>query len=129
MLNPVTLMDYEARYGDVPEGEASDQLTEKLDDAWEVLVALLPSLPSRIESGAITQRLLAKVVTQAVNRSVLNPKGFVSEATGPFSYRLNEDSVSGSVGFTDAELALLGRRKRSRTLYLGTRWPNWAGEC
>jgi hypothetical protein len=128
MLNPVSIADYEARYGDVPEGVESDQITEKLDDAWEVLVAIMPSLPSRYESGKVTQRLLARVITAAVNRAVLNPKGYSSETVGPFSYTLREGD-SGSIFFTDAELALLGRRGRVGNVYLKTRWPNWAGDC
>lgn len=129
MLNPVSLMDYEARYGDVAAGEASDQLTEKLDDAWDVLVAIIPSLPDRVDSGKVTQRLLAKIICGAVNRAVNNPKGYVSEAVGPFSYRLNEDASSGSIGFTDDELRLLGLRARVSSIYTKTRWPNWAGDC
>ena len=127
MLNPVTLMMYEARYGDVPEDQ-EDALTEKLDDAWEVLVALLPALPDKVLSGKVSERLLAKIICAAVNRAVLNPKGYASETVGPFSYTLRSDNY-GAVGFTDDELLLLGRRNKVGSLYTRTRWPNWAGDC
>lgn len=122
MANPVVIGDYIDRYG---QPENPDEVEAMLDDAWEVLIHALPSVEAKVESGKISHRLIVKIITGAVHRHLLNPKGFVSETTGPFSYRLNDDASTGDIWFTDRELWLLGKRSKVGNIQLTTRWPKW----
>lgn len=107
-MNPVTIADLEVRWRPLT-SEEQTVAQAVLDDAWALLVARAVGLEDRLNSGALSYDLAVAVVSAMALRVLRNPEGYVSETSGPFSYRRSEQTVAAGAGLfvTPDELALL----------------------
>lgn len=79
-----------------------------LIDEGEALLALaLPGLAADVAAGAVDVVIVRKVVSDAVIRVLRNPAGVIQQTVGPESVSWARADASGTVEFTDDELALL----------------------
>lgn len=69
-------------------------VVDKITNRWGVLVQ------SRLDSGALTERLYAAIVAEAVLRLVRNPDGYRTEQEGTYSYTLSAAVAAGYLYFT-----------------------------
>lgn len=108
VANPVSIDDVANRslrsLTDVELGWAA----QKLDDAFDQLLILRPTVGTRLAAGDV---LLGRLVTQVVSAMILrvlgNPDGHLEETVDDYTYRLDQAVSSGQLYPTDAELELV----------------------
>lgn len=115
-----------AAYGlDLP-GSAQQSVEAIIAKAEARLLARVPSIPERVESGELGTDLVRGVVEDIVIRLIRNPQGFSSEQAGDFSYRIDRLAASGVVQVTDDDVKDLlpkGSVRSFGTVRLGV--PAW----
>lgn len=99
------------------------------DKAARELLAMIPSMPARIESGALDKELVKDKVIDAVLRVVRNPMGIDSEGEGDYNIKLRNTVASGDVWYQEKDLLQLGwiapkGRDRPRTVHARAT-PGW----
>lgn len=107
MSSYASLADLQAKWPALPVAdEATAQLL--LDEAEAVLLASVPGIADRIASGDLNPVLVRKVLTDAVKRYMETPSGIQSQTVGPETVTYMSGRGVRELGFTAAELALLG---------------------
>lgn len=81
----------------------------KLDDAWNIILAKLPSVGARLDGfpPAPFVSLVIQVECAMVLRVLGNPEGKLQETIDDYSYRLDQSVSTGALYLSDAEAALL----------------------
>ncbi len=77
------------------------------------------SLEARLADGRLTERLLIRVESQAVERVLRNPEGYRFEQDGDYSYSRGDALTEGQLGLTPDEWKLLGAGSRAFTIRVG----------
>lgn len=128
----VTVDDVKDRWviGDFPGTDA--QIEKKIDDAEDIVLSRFPEIQGRIDSGALRESTVVRVVAGMVVRFFRNPEGLrtTGTTTGPFS---ETSSVTyggdepGELYLTDKDIADLSGITRRRaftvpTYPIGGRW-------
>lgn len=85
-------------------------VSERLDDAEELIRTRIPDLDDQVSSGALRPRLLVMVETEAVMRILRNPDGYSGETDGNYSYTIDAQVASGRLSILPEEWRLLGVR-------------------
>lgn len=102
-------------------GEVVDQINVR----WGSLVR------SRLDSGALPQRLYNAVVIRVAARVLSNPEGFRKENEGGYGYEINPAVGSGTLWFTDVDIEDLTGSNPKRpigrvgTATIGRHRPGW----
>jgi len=80
-----------------------------LDDAYNAIVARVPSVATRLDGTQpeALQKLLVQVECAMVLRVLNNPDGKLEESGDDYSYRLDAARSTGALYVSDAEVALL----------------------
>lgn len=112
MSNPVIMADLEARFRPLADTER-DNAQALLDDAWDVLLAVVPDLEARMSSGATSVGLVISVTSAMVVRVLRNPNGIRSWSVDDYSETRDSSVAAGALLPTDAEIALLTGRASS----------------
>jgi hypothetical protein len=84
--------------------------TVKLQDAFNEIVARVPSVVARLEvspQDLLFRALVVQVQVAAVLRWIKNPDGKYQEAGDDYSFSRDKSLAAGEVYITDAEVALL----------------------
>lgn len=80
----------------------------KVDDAFDQLLALRPTVATRLDGGdELFSRLVVQVVCAMILRVLGNPDGKLEETVDDYTYRLDAAVSSGQLYPTDAELELV----------------------
>jgi hypothetical protein len=82
----------------------------RLDDAYTQIVALRPTVDSRLESNTVPDafvRLVVQVQCAMVLRVLNNPDGVLEESGDDYTRRLDALVSTGELKATDAELKML----------------------
>ena len=86
-----------------------------LDDAWAVLLTVIPDLEARMSSGATSVGLVVSVTSAMVLRVLRNPNGVRSWSVDDYSETRDNSLSAGSLYVSPEEVALLtGRASSSR---------------
>lgn len=114
MPNPVIIADLEARFHSLSDTEA-DYAQALLDDAWDVLLAVIPDLEDRLASGATSAGLVVSAVSAMVIRVMRNPDGYKQWSIDDASFTRDTSVAAGTLYPTDLEISLLtGRASTAR---------------
>ena len=111
MANPVTVSDLEARWRPLSSAE-NDVAGSLLSDAWEILLARVPSLNDRLLNGSLSQGLVVAAVTAMVLRVLRNPEGKRMESIDDYSWTRDNAVSAGLLYASDDELRLLSGVRR-----------------
>lgn len=84
-----------------------DQVTAWIDDVEAMVVARLPDVLARVDSGVLPFAVFEAVVANAVIRKIKNPDGKQNERIDDYSYGLTAEAARGELFLTDEEWALL----------------------
>ena len=108
-------------YGDTSEF-TPDYLNGKLGEVVDKIASRWGSVVARrLASGALTDRLYRGTVVRVASRVFSNPEGYKSEAEGGYNYELNAAVASGTIWFTDDDIAdLTGEDPKSKGTMMGT---------
>lgn len=90
-----------AEYLDGKLGEVVDSINVR----WGSVVA------DRLRSGKLPERLFKAVVVRVASRVFSNTDGYKSETEGGYSYEVNAAVASGTIWFTDDDIADLTGKK------------------
>lgn len=118
----ITIEQVRASYeGNIPDDD-SVWVSGKIDEAVRELLALIPTLQDRVDSGVVNRDFVADKVVAAVLRVVRNPKGIIDEGEGDYSIRLDKLVASGDIWYPEKDLIKLGwvkpsARNRPRTIF------------
>lgn len=120
--------DLEASYeGELDLDNLDEWYQEKIDEAVRLLFRKIPTIQSRIASGALDPLFVRDKVLGAVMRVLRDPEGIQSETEGNYSYKRNPIVASGNIWYTKEELADLGvvKADKPRTIFASNRfgWP------
>lgn len=91
----------------------------RLDDAWNIIIARLPSLDVRLNEfpPASLVSLVIQVECAMVLRVLNNPDGKLEETIDDYTYRLDQSVSTGALYMSDAEFSLLGSSGGSETAF------------
>lgn len=106
MSNPVSVSDLEARFRPLSDDE-QNVAQALLDDAWAVLLATIPDLDSRIDSGALAPEVARFVVSAMALRVLRNPNGVRQWSVDDYSETRDSALSAGSLYASPEEIALL----------------------
>lgn len=112
MPNPVILDDLVARFrplADTEEGVAQ----ALLDDAWAILLTVIPDLEARITAGSTSEALVVSVMSAMVLRVLRNPNGVRSWSVDDYSETRDNSLSAGSLYVSPDEVRLLNGRASS----------------
>lgn len=105
--SPVLVSDVQARF---PRDLTADEVRVAealLDDGWEQILARVPGVQSRLDSGALRLGVVVGVLRQAVIPALLNPEGYLEESLDDWSGRRDSATSSGRLLLSDEDLASL----------------------
>lgn len=94
-------------FGLVISDDEMDAVTHLIRKAETRLVARVPRLEERIESGALSLDLVRGVVEDMVLQTVRNPEGYASEGAGGVTSSYFRSAASGEVTMTREHLEML----------------------
>jgi hypothetical protein len=106
MPNPAIVQDVEARFRPLTTAE-QDIAQALLDDAWAVLLATVPTIESRLDSGALSPDLARFVIVAMALRVLRNPNGIRQWSVDDYSETRDSALSTGSLYVSDDEAALL----------------------
>lgn len=114
MPNPVTPADIEARFRSLTAAE--EPIAEALiDDAWSVLLMVIPDLEARIAAGSASPGAVTFVVSAMVLRVLRNPEGIRQWSVDDASFtRDNTISAGGLYASADEVRLLTGLASSAR---------------
>ncbi|HET6916596.1 MAG TPA: Gp19/Gp15/Gp42 family protein [Acidimicrobiales bacterium] len=115
--NPTAVSDLEARWRPLSTQENTNAQAF-LDDAWAQLITLADNVPADLSSGALDPGLVRSVISAAVLRVMKNPDGNRSESIDDYSWTRDSAVSTGTLYFTDNELALM-KGVRPKAVALG----------
>lgn len=85
----------------------------KIADAVALILDECPTVPARLESGALSRNNYYRVVSDVVLRVLRNPGGLDSESEGGYSYSARATVASGDFWLTDRDRrTLLGLQSK-----------------
>lgn len=108
--NPATSNDLVARSLRPLTSQETSWGEKRLDDAFDQLVSLRPSIETRLDALPVDTRytnLVIQVVCAMVLRVLNNPDGKLEEQGDDYRYRLDAAVSTGALYASAAELALL----------------------
>lgn len=117
MENPASVSDVVARFPGTMTDVQLGQVQALLDDAWEEVVARVPGVESRLDSGALRVGIVIAVLRQAVIPVLQNAEGFLEESIDDWTGRRDSATSSGKVLFTVDDLAALFAFESSSQAY------------
>lgn len=122
MANPVSVLDLQNRWRPLTDEEIPIAQA-LLDDAWEIMLARVPGIESRITSGDLRPGLVVKIACEAVKPVMQNPEGFMQEAIEDWQGRRDATTSTGKLILTDDDLRPLfgGIVRKSFSIV-----PDWA---
>ena len=112
MANPVIVDDLEARFRPLTTDEKT-VAQALLEDAWAVLLTVVPDLEARISSGTTSVGLVVSVEAAMVLRVLRNPNGVRSWSVDDYSETRDSALSAGSLYVSPDEVALLTGRSSS----------------
>jgi hypothetical protein len=114
VANPVVIADLEARFHSfTPAEEITAQAL--LDDAWAVLLMMVPDIEDRMTAGTTSIEAAVFVVSSMVLRVLRNPNGVRTWSVDDYSETRDNSLSAGSLYASADELALLtGRSSTAR---------------
>lgn len=112
-VNPVTLADVEARFRTLTDEETA-VAEALLADAWAILLVTVPTLATRISSGAAPLEVVAFVESSMVLRVLRNPNGVKQWSVDDYSETRDSTLSAGSLYASPEEVALLNGTGASR---------------
>lgn len=120
--------DVERRFSrDLTERERI-QVTEWLDDVESSILNRIPDLADLIDSGALSERTVVKVESQAVIRKLDNPQGKLTERIDDYSWTRAQSTATGELELTDAEWEELTPSASSDAFTIRPHYePGWCG--
>jgi len=104
--NPVIVPDLEARFRSLT-AEERPGAEALLDDAWAILLTVVPDLEDRMASGAASVNLVVSVVSAMVLRVLRNPNGVRSWSVDDYSETRDNSLAAGSLYASPDEVRLL----------------------
>jgi hypothetical protein len=106
MPNPVITADLEARFRPL---SAAEEVTAQalLDDAWAVLLTVIPDLEARMAAGTPSTSLVVSVASAMVLRVMRNPNGVRSWSVDDYSETRDNSIAAGSLYVAPEEIRLL----------------------
>lgn len=127
-----TPADVAVRWGRELTVEETASVSVRLEDVERMIRRRIPDLDAKITSGVINVEDVVQVESDSVLRLARNPEGYQSETDGDYTYTLNKDLTTGTLGITDDEWAILGVRDSSGMFFFtpvpvaATTWgPVW----
>jgi hypothetical protein len=105
-MNPVDVSDLALRWRPLTADE-SVVAAALIDDAFEMLIARVPGLESRLTSGDLRPGLVVKVVTEMVKPVMMNPEGMLEESIDNWSGRRDSAMSTGQMQVSDDQIRLL----------------------
>jgi hypothetical protein len=81
-----------------------------LEDAWNILLARVPSIATRLDQQSpdpVFRSLVVQIQVAMVLRVLNNPSGKLEESVDDYRYRLDQAVSTGALYVSDAEVALL----------------------
>jgi hypothetical protein len=78
-----------------------------IDDAFEVLLARVPNLQERLDSGDLRPGLLVKVIVEMVKPVMMNPEGMLEESIDDWTGRRDAAQSTGIMQVSDDAIRLL----------------------
>lgn len=112
MPNPVIVDDLEARFRPLSD-EERDVAQALVDDAWAVLLMVVPDIEDRMTAGTVSPEVATYVVASMALRVLRNPNGVRSWSLGDYSETRDNALSAGALYVSDAEAALLTGRASS----------------
>jgi hypothetical protein len=106
MPNPVITADLEARFRPL---STAEEVTAQalLDDAWAVLLTVIPDLEARMAAGTPSTSLVVSVASAMVLRVMRNPNGVRSWSVDDYSETRDNSIAAGSLYVAPEEVRLL----------------------
>ena len=104
--NPATYTDVEGRWRPLSDNERLIAAT-LLDDAFNLIVNEDPTIDTRLDAETLAVGLVRQVLAQMVMRVLKNPDGIRQESIQDYSQTRDDNTASGLLMVTDAELDLL----------------------
>lgn len=106
MANPVTVADIESRWRPLTPAE-QDVADVLIGDAWEILLARVPLMQTRLSDGSLSEALVVATVAAMVLRVLRNPDGKRQESIDDYTW-VRDNAVSAGLLYASAdELAVL----------------------
>lgn len=109
-MNPVAVSDVVARWRTLTADETV-RAAALVDDAWEILLELIPGIDSRVDAGTLRRGLVVAKVSEAVIAALQNPEGWLEEESGIDDYkrrwRRDASTSTGRLMFSDSALSAL----------------------
>ena len=106
MANPAQISDLEARWRPLTAAETT-VAEALLEDAWQILLARVPLLQSRLDAATLDPALVVAVESAMVLRVLRNPDGKRQESIDDYSWTRDNAVSAGLLYATDDEVALL----------------------
>lgn len=106
MANPVQIADLEARWRPLTAAEAT-VAASLLEDAWQILLARVPLMQSRMDATTLDPALVVAVESAMVLRVLRNPDGKRQESIDDYSWTRDNAVSAGLLYVTDDEAVLL----------------------
>lgn len=100
-MNPVVIEDLEERFRPLTDAEKT-RAQALLDDAWEELVARVPTLQARRDAGTVSDGLVRRVVAAMAVRVLRNPEAIRQWSVDDASFT-RDHLVSSGLLFVSAE--------------------------
>lgn len=107
MPNPVGVQDLQARFPRPFTDVEKSMAVALLADAWEELLARVPSLEARMSSGLAREGLVIRVVSAMVNRVLRNPEAIRQWTVDQDSFTRDSALSAGLLYATEDEVGLL----------------------
>jgi hypothetical protein len=105
--NPAQISDVVARFPRAMTALERTMAQALLDDGWEQIIARVPGVLSRLDSGALRPGVVIAVLRQAIIPVVLNPEGYLEEAIDGWTGRRDSATSTGRLLLADTDLAAL----------------------
>lgn len=115
--NPATVSDIETRWRTLTSDETT-VATALINDAWAQLIQMADNVPGDLAGDAMDPALVQSVIAAAVIRVMKNPDGNRSESIEDYSWTRDSAVSTGTLYFTDNELALM-KGVRPKAVALG----------
>lgn len=103
-----TTADVTVRWARTPSDEEETLIGVRLEDVERLIRRRIPTLDTRVSSGALDVDDLIQIEAEAVLRLVRNPEGYLSESDGNYTYMLRSDLASGRLEILPEEWEVLG---------------------
>lgn len=112
MPNPVLVSDLEARFRALTDAE-EPVAQALLDDAWAILLTVIPDLEDRITAGSTSEALVVSVMSAMVLRVLRNPNGVRQWSVDDYSETRDSALSAGLLYASPDEVRLLNGRASS----------------